>query len=143
MPPPRLHSRSATELVKEAQDLVPLYLKDPTDPQWKNTEVVAGDVDRVDPVHRRSVRAERAPARGPGVEAGQVEFVDQVRHARAVLVPAVEDHDRAARGAVGRRPAAIEEVDAVVGAEGRLAQRARGQGRLRVGHEDRFVRVIA
>ena len=36
-------------------------------------EVVAGDVDRVDPVHCRSVRAEGSPARGPGVEAGQVE----------------------------------------------------------------------
>ena len=36
-------------------------------------QVVARDVDRVDPVHRVGVRTQRPPARQPGVEAGEVE----------------------------------------------------------------------
>ena len=46
----------------------------------------------------------------PGIELeiGQVELVDQMRHAAAVLVPAMEQQDRAARRTGRHRPAAIE-----------------------------------
>jgi hypothetical protein len=66
-------------------------------------------------------------ARVPGeeIEIGQAELVDEMRHAAGVLVPAMEEQDRAARRPVGRRPVAIEKIDAVVGAERPLLPRAR------------------
>src|SRR5262249_44417528 len=46
-------------------------------------------------------------------EVGQVELVGKMRHAARMLVPAMKDDDGAARR-LGRRPEAIEEIDAVM-----------------------------
>src|SRR5690606_23979151 len=63
--------------------------------------------------------AEAAGVPGEDVEARQVQFVGQVRHAPGVLVAAVEQHQGAARlAAVGRRPVAVEEFQAVVAGKG-------------------------
>jgi hypothetical protein len=61
---------------------------------------------------RRAAVAARVP--GEEVEVGQVQFVDQVRHARAVLVAAVEQQDGAAPCAAGGGPVAVEQRFAVV-----------------------------
>ncbi len=62
------------------------------------------------------------------IEVGEPELVDEVRHAPRVLVTAMKQHDRAARGAFGRRPVAIEEVDAIVRAEHALLRAAHERG---------------
>ena len=78
---------------------------------------------RVAALAGRAAVAARIP--GEEVEVGQVELVDQVRHAARVLVAAMEEHDRAARGAAVRRPVAVEELDAVVRGERVLVARGR------------------
>jgi hypothetical protein len=66
---------------------------------------------------------------GEEVEVGQVELVDQVRHARAVLVAAVEQHDGAAAHGARGRPVAVEKRFAVVRLEVQLLRNAwRGVG---------------
>ena len=68
-------------------------------------------------------------ARVPGeeVEVRQAELVDEVRHPARVLMAAMEQHDGPARRAAGRRPVAIEEVDAVVRAKRALVHGARAE----------------
>ena len=43
-----------------------------------------------------------------------------MRHAAAMLVAAMEQHDRALGGLPDRRPVAVEDLGAVMGAEGAL-----------------------
>ena len=64
-------------------------------------------------------------ARIPGEEGEirQVELVGEMRHAAGMLVAAMEQDDRAARRSGTRRPMAVEEVDAVMGAERLLLDR--------------------
>jgi hypothetical protein len=59
------------------------------------------------------------PARVPGIEhmVGQIQLVDEVGHAAAVLVAAVEQDHGASGPFARRRPAAVEQVDPVVGGE--------------------------
>ncbi len=80
-------------------------------------------------------RRTAVPARIPGeeIEIGQVELGGQVGHAARVLVAAVEDHDRAARRARGRRPVAIEERHVVVRLERVLGRRPRAADGERLG----------
>jgi hypothetical protein len=94
--------------------------------------VALGDLldETIDVAHRRgeggrvAALAGRAAvaARIPCVEGviGHVEFVDQMRHARAVLVAAMEQHDGATRLARARRPEAVEQFSTVMGGEGTL-----------------------
>ncbi|MGC5075273.1 hypothetical protein, partial [Escherichia coli] len=54
---------------------------------------------------------------GIEIEIGEAEFIDQMLHAPAVLVAAMEHDDSAATLRAGGRPAAIEQGLAVVGGE--------------------------
>ena len=81
----------------------------------------------VDVAHRRAeawaeaALAGRAAmtARVPGEhgEVGQIELVGEMRHAAGMLVAAVEQDDCALGRRRGGRPIAVEQVDAVMGAE--------------------------
>jgi hypothetical protein len=59
-------------------------------------------------------------------EIGKLELVGQMRHAARMLVAAVEDDDRATRRGGGRRPVAVEQLDAVMGVKGLLFDGAHG-----------------
>jgi len=120
-------------------------LRDDADVLGRDAVFRADVVDeRLHVAHRRTETrriaacAGRAPvaARVPCKESEvrQHEFVYEVRHSRRMLVAAVEEHDRAARGAVNRRPVPIEEVDAVVRAKRPLVDRAQLRTRRHVVH---------
>jgi hypothetical protein len=92
-----------------------------------------GEARAVAALPGRAAVAARVP--GEEIEIGQVELVDQVRHARTVLVAAVEQNDRAApRTAARRGPVPVEQRLAVVRAELVFGQRPVRDGeRCRVG----------
>ena len=52
------------------------------------------------------------------------EFVDQMRHAAAMLVAAMEQQDRALRRLADGRPVAVEDLGAVMALEGALLRHA-------------------
>jgi hypothetical protein len=51
------------------------------------------------------------------IEVGQIQLIDQMRHASAMLVTAVKEQDRATPDAGDRGPAPVEQFQAVVGGE--------------------------
>jgi hypothetical protein len=84
---------------------------------------------RVAPRAGRTAVAARVP--GKEIEFGQHQLVDQVRHPRRVLVAAMEEHDRPARGITDRRPVPVEEIDPVVRPERPLVDRPQFRARRR------------
>jgi hypothetical protein len=62
---------------------------------------------------------------------GQIEFVDQMRHPRGMLMAAVkQDHGAAARQVVFNRPMAVEKLLAVMRGESVFLGVASGHGRV-------------
>ena len=66
-------------------------------------------------------------ARVPGIESmvGHGQFVDQMRHAAAMLMAAMEQKDRAFGRRPYRRPVAVKNLGAVMALEGALVRHAR------------------